>query len=58
VATPSVQAVLARHPRLGFKQSFGRAMCAEADHHHGTRIHFLSRYMQFGTRINRAPYDD
>jgi hypothetical protein len=58
VATPSVQAVLARHPRLGFKQSFGSAMCAEADHHHGTRIHFLSRYMQFGTRINRAPYDD
>jgi hypothetical protein len=57
VATPTVQTVLARHPRLGFKKSFGSAMCAEAQHH-GTRTHFLYRYMQFGARINRAPYDD
>jgi hypothetical protein len=58
VATPSVQAVLARHPRLGFKKSFGSAMCAQADQHPGTRTHFLYRYMQFGARIKRAPYDD
>ena len=58
VATPTVQAVLARHPRLGFKKSFGSTMCAQADQHHGTRAHFLFRYMQFGARINRAPYDD
>jgi hypothetical protein len=58
VATPTVQTVLARHPRLGFKKSFGDTMCAQADQHHGTRIHFLYRYMQFGARINRAPYDD
>jgi hypothetical protein len=58
VATSTVQAVLARHPRLGFKKSFRSAMCAQADQHHGTRIHFLFRYVQFGTRINRAPYDD
>ena len=58
VATPTVQTVLARHPRLGFKKSFGSAMCAQADQHHGTRTHFLFRYMQFGARINRAPYDD
>ena len=58
VATPTVQTVLARHPRLGFKKSFGSTMCAQANQHHGTRIHFLFRYMQFGARINRAPYDD
>ena len=58
VATPTVQTVLARHPRLGFKKSFASAMCAQADQHHGTRIHFLYRYMQFGARINRAPYPD
>ena len=58
VATPTVQTVLARHPRLGFKKSFGSAMCAQADQHPGTRTHFLFRYMQFGARINRAPYDD
>jgi hypothetical protein len=58
VATPTVQAVLARHPRLGFKKSFGSTMCAQSDQHHGTRIHFLFRYMQFGARINRAPFDD
>ena len=46
------------HPRLGFKKSFGDEMCAQADQHRGTRIHFLYRYMQFGARINRAPYDD
>jgi hypothetical protein len=50
--------VLARHPRLGFKKSFGSAMCAQADHHHGTRMHFLFRYLWFGARINRAPYED
>ena len=58
VATPTVQTVLARHPRLGFKKSFGSAMCAQADQHPGTRTHFLFRYMQFGARISRAPYDD
>jgi hypothetical protein len=58
VATPTVQAVLAHHPRLGFKQSFGSAMCTQADQHHGTRTHFLFRYMQFASRIKRAPYDD
>jgi hypothetical protein len=58
VATSTVQTVLARHPRLGFKQTFGNAMCAQAAQHHGTRIHFLYRYMQFGARIKRAPYDD
>ena len=58
VATPTVQAVLARHRRLGFKESFGSAMCAQADQHQGTRIHFLFRYLLFGGRINRAPYDD
>jgi hypothetical protein len=58
VATPTVKAVLARHPRLGFKKSFGSAMCAQADHHHGTRMHFLFRYLWFGARINRAPYED
>ena len=58
VATPTVKTVLARHPRLGFKKSFGSAMCAQADQHHGTRTHFLYRYMQFGARINRAPYED
>jgi hypothetical protein len=56
VATPTVQAVLARHPRLGFKKSFGSAMCAQAQHH-GTRTDFLYRYMQFAARIKRAPYD-
>jgi hypothetical protein len=58
VATHTIQAVLARHPRLGFKKSFGSAMCAQAAQHHGTRTHFLYRYMQFGARINRAPHDD
>jgi hypothetical protein len=58
VATPTVHTVLARHPRLGFKKSFGSAMCAQADQHHGTRTHFLYRYVQFGTRISRAPYPD
>jgi HD domain len=58
VATPTVQTVLARHPRLGFKKSFASAMCAQADQHPGTRTHFLFRYMQFGARIRRAPYDD
>ena len=58
VATPTVQAVLTRHARLGFKKSFGGTMCAQADQHPGTRTHFLYRYMQFGARINRAPYDD
>jgi hypothetical protein len=58
VATPTVQAVLARHPRLGFKKSFHSTMCAQAEQHHGTRIHFLFRYVQFGARINRAPYDE
>lgn len=58
VATATVQDVVARHPRLGFKKSFGGAMCAQSDKHPGTRIHFLFRYMQFGARINRAPYDD
>jgi hypothetical protein len=58
VATPTVQTVLARHPRLGFKKSFGDEMCAQADQHRGTRIHFLHRYLQFGARIDRAPYDD
>ena len=58
VAASTVQAELARHPRLGFKQSFRSAMCAQADQHHGTRTHFLVRYVQFGARINRAPYDD
>jgi hypothetical protein len=58
VAIPTVQTVLASHPRLGFKKSFGEVMCAQADQHRGTRIHFLYRYMQFGGRIDRAPYDD
>ena len=58
VATPSVKTVLARHPRLGFKKSFGSAMCAQADQHHGSRMHFLFRYLWFGARINRAPYED
>jgi hypothetical protein len=58
VAMPTVQSVLARHPRLGFKKTFGSAMCAQADAHHGTRTHFLVRYAKFGARINRAPYDD
>jgi hypothetical protein len=58
VARPTVQTVLEPHPRLGFKKSFGGAMCAQADQHHGTRIHFLFRYMQFGARIKRAAYDD
>jgi hypothetical protein len=58
VATPTVKTVLARHPRLGFKKSFGSAMCAHADHHHGTRMHVLFRYLWFGARINRAPYED
>ena len=58
VATPTVKAVLARHPRLGFKKSFGSAMCAQADQHHGTRMHFLFRYLWFGARIKRAPYED
>lgn len=58
VATPTVQTVLARHPRLGFKKSFASTMCAQADRHPGTRTHFLFRYMQFGARIRRAPYDD
>jgi hypothetical protein len=58
VARPTVQTVLEPHPRLGFKKSFGGAMCAQADQHHGTKIHFLFRYMQFGARIKRAAYDD
>jgi hypothetical protein len=58
VATATVQAVLARHPRLGFKKSFGSAICAQANQHRGTRAHFLVRYMRFGARIDRAPYDD
>jgi HD domain len=58
VATPTVKTVLARHPRLGFKKSFGSAMCAQADQHHGTRMHFLFRYLWFGARISRAPYQD
>jgi hypothetical protein len=58
VATPTVKTVLARHPRLGFKKSFGSTMCAQATQHHGTRTHFLYRYMQFGARIKRAPYED
>lgn len=58
VATPTVKTVLARHPRLGFKKSFRSAMCAQADRHPGTRMHFLHRYLWFGARINRAPYED
>jgi hypothetical protein len=58
VATPTVQTVLSSHPRLDFKKSFGDEMCAQADQHRGTRIHFLHRYMQFGACIRHAPYDD
>jgi hypothetical protein len=54
LSTSAVHAVLARHPRLGFKRSFVSAMCAQAAQPDGTRTHFLVRYMQSGARIKRT----
>ncbi len=56
---PSVlSAVLAAHPRAGFKREFAAAFRTEAARVPAGRAHFLRRYGAFGLAIKAAPFRD
>jgi hypothetical protein len=52
----AVAAVLAAHPRLGFKREFAAAVRTEADRVPGGRVAFLRRYGAFALAIKAAPF--
>lgn len=51
-------AVLSRHPRLGFKNKVGEAMCIEMRSRPCCRISFLYEKLGFGRLVRAAPFED
>lgn len=58
VAAEARAAVLARHPRLGFKRAMDRLARARLPAERDSRVHFLYRYLQFGRRIAVSPFEE
>jgi len=54
----TVRAVVDRHPRLGMKSAIASAWKLEASTHRRSRAYFLSKWLQFETRILNAPFAD
>jgi hypothetical protein len=52
----TVAAIIAEHPRAGFKHEFGRAYRDEAARVPNGRARFLMRYAAFGLAIRAAPF--
>jgi hypothetical protein len=52
----AVAAIVAEHPRAGFKREFRRAVRAEAARVPGGRTRLLMRYAAFGVAIRTAPF--
>jgi hypothetical protein len=56
IAPETIQAVIDRHPRLGFKQAFISTLSAQAACRPGSRAHFLCSYLMFNQLIKIAPF--
>lgn len=56
VAAPSVEKVVERYPRLGFKCAFARLMHEEGRRQPGTRVQIIDGLMGLRGRIMRAPF--
>lgn len=54
----TADAIVNRVPRLGMKKEIWKVWKEEADRHPDCRGHFLNRYLQFGRRVQSAPYPD
>lgn len=54
----TVRSVVTRVPRLQMKKEIWSVWKPEADAHPGCRAHFLDRYLQFGSRVRSAPFDE
>jgi hypothetical protein len=52
----TVAAIVAKHPRAGFKREFGRAFRGEAARVPDGRARFVLRYAAFGIAIRTAPF--
>lgn len=52
----TIAAVVAEHPRVGFKREFARAFRREAARVPRGRARFLNRYAGFGLAIRLAPF--
>ena len=54
----AADAVVARYPRLDMKRLIWDVSKTEADAHPECRGNFLDQFLQFGSRVRNAPFDE